>query len=159
MTKLKSRYLTCETYNCCDPVCFEHPKGESMTVVGDSYSVKELFDRYLKGQVVNVERETFWEDTKDFDAIDFQALKHADPFEKEQLLLDVKAKAEKAAAALSKWKKEQEALKDSASSSDEVSSKPSSKPKNQSQSDSEDGEPVSKRSGANDANSSERKNS
>lgn len=103
-------FISIVDYNSADPSHFEHVSGESRTVQGDSYTVQELFERHMKGQLPFLSDQSFYEDTEDFDAIDFQKLRHADPYEKVELLQDVQAKAKKAEDALRKWQKEQKSL-------------------------------------------------
>lgn len=151
----KRKYISSETYSHDEERCYEHPTGVSQTVAGESYTVKELFDRYAAGQVVGIQRESYYEDTQDFDAIDFQALRYADPFEKQELLEEVQAKAKRASDAIQKWKEEQESDTDDPATSKKSSQKKPSQTKNQKADQGEPGEPASKRSNASDANSGE----
>ena len=51
MKKQVSKFVTSQTYKFDNPQCFECIEGESQTLVGESYTVQELFDRYMQGQV------------------------------------------------------------------------------------------------------------
>lgn len=67
----------------------EWPRGDSMTVPDDSYSLKELLTRFVKGQPVSapVNEGQFTGDHNyaDFDAPDLEKAKHLDMVDKTEL--------------------------------------------------------------------------
>lgn len=146
--KKKQKFVSSQSYNHAIHSRPEDVTGESLTVSGEAYTVQELFERYAQGQIPNIRDNSYWEETSDFDSIDFNQLRYADPYEKAELLEEVKQKAEKAQKALKDWISSKE-------TEDEPTSK--SKPKNPKSEAAEDGEPASERSDASDANSSEAK--
>lgn len=103
-----SKFNSILTYKFDAPAHFEKVEGKSLTIQGESYTVKELFARHMAGQLPNLADESFYEDTEDFNAIDFQKLRYADPFDKAELFREVQEKARKAAEAYDRWTKEQE---------------------------------------------------
>lgn len=120
----KSKYISTETYNSEAPYVFEVIRAKSMTIQGESYTIEELFERFKTGALAGIERPVYFEDTQEFDSIDFQRLKYADPFEKQTMLLEVKEKADKAIKAIEEYKRLEQKQED-------AEEKTSSKSKNQ----------------------------
>lgn len=152
MSTKKSKYADLESYDSKSPLVFEKFKLPTKTIEGESYTVRELFERHLQGALPDVIRDTYNSDQADFDSIDFQALSNADPYVKSELLRDVQEKAQRAIDSLEKYKlrkrKEQLELFDD----EDDNSSPPSKPKPRSR-PSVSGERGSKRSDATNANS------
>lgn len=72
-----------------------HPKGESMTVQNQAFSVRDLLSKQARGLNVTVPAQAINFD-QDLDGIDMQKLANADIFEKEQIVLQSQLRAQSA---------------------------------------------------------------
>lgn len=88
----------------------ENPKGESMTIVGESWTIPELLARSAQGLNIGSGRnETYDPDDVDFDDVDMSKLSRSDIVEKaERLQLTLDKEIE---VARGKWKEKKEAEK------------------------------------------------
>ncbi len=96
MTKKKSRYCTIESYNPDPSVRYEQNSGERVTIEGESYTISELMARHNRMHYPETERPGFYEDTEDFDGIDFQKLPGMDIHDRMELYAQTEQRAAKA---------------------------------------------------------------
>ncbi|AXH73437.1 MAG: hypothetical protein [Microviridae sp.] len=86
-TKLRSRYgFELQKKD------METPKGVSVTVPDDSYSVRELLDRHQKGLAFGIQRLGQFDDIddEDFDALDMNDLQNQEMYEKSEIMEEAK---------------------------------------------------------------------
>jgi hypothetical protein len=77
----------------------EHPTGESCTVPDENMSVREILERYSRGQKIDgLGRQGVFDDTDDFDAYDQEKLKNED-------LFDLEMEKQKLSEAISEFQK------------------------------------------------------
>lgn len=67
---------------------FEHPKGQSLTVAGESFTVKELLMRSQQGIKDNISPGFYSDNEDDFDQVDYNEAANMDLVEKDQLKAD-----------------------------------------------------------------------
>lgn len=100
MNKLRnSRNFTLTPADC------EAGGGKSETILGDSYTVKEIVERFANGLSVSGGKAGVYLDNSDHDSIDLEKVNHLDLFEKEELAWE---QAEKVKNLKGKAKKEQD---------------------------------------------------
>lgn len=95
----KQVVVTIDLYDYAESHCMEHPKGESVTVPGEAMTVREIYDRYVRGQDMpdeSVRRGMYYDDDQDFDSPDLEALARGLSVDNqeylEQLRLDIEIK-------------------------------------------------------------------
>lgn len=71
---------------------FEENIGDSKTVQGESHTITDLLTKHAAGMLPNVERNTYFEDTEDYDAIDLGKLAQLDLTEQDEIVEDNKYK-------------------------------------------------------------------
>lgn len=65
----------------------EHPKGISMTVPDETLSIKEILQRFVRGQPLDIHfRPTFNIDESDFDSVDYMEAASLELAERSELL-------------------------------------------------------------------------
>jgi hypothetical protein len=103
-----SKFLSTITYDYKKHTNPEKDFGESQTVQGDSYTVRQLFERHMAGSLPNLANEAYYMEEQDFNSIDFDKLKHADIYDKAQLLQEVEEKARRTRKAIEEYQKREE---------------------------------------------------
>lgn len=72
---LRTEFQTAYNYNEADPVCFEHPTGESCTIPEQAMSIQVLLERHAKGLPLTVQgREEYYfgdEEMPEVEKMDF----------------------------------------------------------------------------------------
>lgn len=63
---------------------FETPKGKSLTILGEAYTIEELMKKHTLGQMPNVER-TVYDLENDHDSVTFEEIKTMDMAEADEL--------------------------------------------------------------------------
>lgn len=71
----------------------ETPKGVSLTVQDDSYSVRDLYEKFTLGLDLGVERNAYYGDDQDHDDQDESKLAGLDLAERHELLTETKERA------------------------------------------------------------------
>lgn len=82
--------------------CMEHPKGESVTVPGEAMTVREIFDRYVRGQEIDPDQQRagmYYDEDQNFDSPDLEQIARNWSVENQEYLqelkLDIEIKREK----------------------------------------------------------------
>lgn len=99
------QFITISSYVPTADYVSEKFTGKTMTVQGESYTIAELFQRHMAGQLPQLNDQSFYQDTDDFDMIDFNALRSADPFDRMEMIREISEKAKTAMDKLEQWKK------------------------------------------------------
>lgn len=86
----------------------KNDKDDIQVVVGEAYTVQELFHRHLSRNHPEIERMTFYEDTIDFDMPDISKLRQMDLFERSELFEEIQNRASDALKQVEKLRKEEE---------------------------------------------------
>lgn len=111
MGTAKKRFVTQYTHDPKANVCFEEAGGERITVSGEAYTIPELFKRHMNMSLGNeVNRQTFFADTEDFDAVDLSRLQDMDLHDRTELYRDLEYKAKAAIKRIEEHQAEQEKL-------------------------------------------------
>lgn len=102
------KYVTCETFDSKDSKHYETVEGKSETILGDTFTIQELFERYTKqGIDPSLIREGFWDDTEDFDLPDFSKLHTLDITERYAIYEEIEGQAQIARAKIEDFEKAQ----------------------------------------------------
>ncbi|WNK13930.1 MAG: hypothetical protein [Microvirus sp.] len=72
----------------------ETPRGVSLTVQDDSYSVRDIFEKFTSGQDLGLDRNTFFSEEADHEDHDLEALGRMDISERGLLLEETKRRAQ-----------------------------------------------------------------
>lgn len=94
---------------------FEHPKGASVTVPDESFTISQILQRSQQGLNLDLMHQgeyTLDDNSEDFDAYDIEKLKQLDPYDREMLARDLKAKNELHKQYLEKHLAEKQSLED-----------------------------------------------
>lgn len=76
-----------------DPlISHEHPRGPSITVPNEAYSIEELFRRHASGTAPDILRDPIYTDVEDFDTPDFEKVGKMDPVDQTAVLQHIKQK-------------------------------------------------------------------
>lgn len=89
----RPQYLTADSYDPKHKTCFEECLGESQTIKGESYTIKELMQRHLKMNFPNVTKEGFYADLEDFDMPDLSKLNTLDLVDRQAVYEEIEARA------------------------------------------------------------------
>lgn len=102
----------------------EHPTGESLTVPDETYTIREIVERFVRGNDIDdsLVRDESNDSGADFDSEDLEKVPHMDLFDREELLEETKTKIANAKVFLEKQKKAKERA--SLRASDEGDDKP-----------------------------------
>lgn len=98
----KQKIVTLDGYDPNDFYTMEHPTGESKTVPGEAMTVREIYDRFVRGQDVNENDQrsgVFMDDDDNFDSVDLEKLAQGWTLDAQEYLqelkLDIDIKREK----------------------------------------------------------------
>lgn len=89
----KQVVVTLDDYNYDAYHCMEHPSGESKTVPGEAMTVREIFDRYARGQDIDDEHVRdgkFYDEEQDYDSPDLEKLALGGTIENQEYLQELK---------------------------------------------------------------------
>lgn len=65
------------------PSDFEHPKGESLSVPNEAYTIREIMEKHTHGINLGIDRQGIYEDEVDFDSPDMRKVKELDLYDRE----------------------------------------------------------------------------
>lgn len=85
----KTKWRTSATYEQ-GPHSFERVDASSETVQGESYTIRELYERVKRMNDPDIERPVIFLETEDYDAVDFGQLRRLDLVDQEEYLRRVK---------------------------------------------------------------------
>lgn len=98
----KQVIVTLDKYDPSDAYTMEHPKGESVTVPGEAMTVREIFDRYVRGQEIDPDQQRagmYYDEDQNFDSPDLEQIARNWSVENQEYLqelkLDIEIKREK----------------------------------------------------------------
>lgn len=88
----------------------EHPVGESLTVPDETYTIREIVERFVRGNEIDESflRSESEDSGADFDSEDLEKVSGMDLFDREELLQETKSKIESSKVFLEKQKKAKE---------------------------------------------------
>lgn len=121
----KQKIVTLDSYDYENELNMEHPKGESVTVPGEAMTVREIYDRYVRGQEIDDEhlrRGMYYDDDQDFDSPDLEKLAKGWSIDNQEYLqelkLDIEIKREKLNSFLKEMEKQNASQADASASAE-----------------------------------------
>lgn len=119
----KQIIVTLDKYDPADAYTMEHPKGESVTVPGEAMTVREIFDRYVRGQEIDPDQQRsgmYYDEDSNYDSPDLEQLSRSWSTEQQEYLqelkLDIDIKREALQSFLKKMENEQSSPADASAS-------------------------------------------
>lgn len=109
----KRAKLICSLDFVLGPEHMEHPKGKSMTLPDEAYTIRELLEKFSRNQRMDeLERAGTYDSAPSFDSEDLSKVRDMDPFDREELANTIRDRNNVVKDLFSKKRKDKERERD-----------------------------------------------